>query len=166
MKTLILSLIILSISGFAAASDRYVRIDSPRENDRVDPANPIPVSGSGKGLFEGNVVLRMEDSQGRELARAATTMRRDDIAAEGTWQTRITIPPPVPTEIRLIAFSPSPKEGDAAITSKPVVLKTTGPELENIRWQLDQYLGDLGEMTPVLPEGRGEKGPTRCGPHP
>ncbi len=76
MKTLILSIIIVCVSGFAAASDRHVRIDTPGENDSVDPA----------------------------------------------------------------------------ITSKPVVLKTTGPELENIRWQLDQYLGDLGEMTPVLPE--------------
>jgi heat shock protein HslJ len=76
MKTLVLSIIIVCLSGFAAASDRHVGIDIPGENDSVEPA----------------------------------------------------------------------------ITSRPGVLKTTGPELENIRWQLDQYLGDLGEMTPVLPE--------------
>lgn len=152
MNAFILSIIIMPLSGIAAASDRFVRIDTPSELDRVDPAKPIPVSGSGKGLFEGNVVIRIEDSDGRQLAQVATTMRRDDIAAEGTWQTRIMIPPPVPTEVRLIAFSPSPKEGDAAITSKPVLLRTTGPELEDIDWQLHQYLGEAGEMMPVLPE--------------
>jgi heat shock protein HslJ len=79
-------------------------------------------------------------------------MRRDDITAEGAWRTQITIPQPAPTKIRFIAFSPPPKEGDAAIMSNPVLLKTTGPGLENISWQLHQYLDESGEMTTVLPE--------------
>jgi heat shock protein HslJ len=152
MKTFILAILIMSTGGYAAASDRYIQIDTPGENDSVDPAKPIPVSGSGKGLFEGNVVVRIEDMEGRKLAQVATTVRRDDIAAEGPWQTQITLPKPVPTEIRLIAFSPSPKEGDTAITSNPVSLKTTGSGLENIDWQLQRYLGESGEMTQVLPK--------------
>jgi heat shock protein HslJ len=79
-------------------------------------------------------------------------MKRDHIAAAGTWQTRITLPQPAPADIRLIAFSPSPKEGDAAITSQPVLLKTSGHGLEAIDWQLHQYRGDSGELTQVLPE--------------
>jgi heat shock protein HslJ len=152
MKTFILSIIIMSVSGFAAASDRYIRIDTPGENDSVDPAKPMPVSGSGKGLYEGNVVVRIEGIDGKKLAQVVTTMRRDDIAAAGTWRTQITIPRSAPAEIRLIAFSPSPKEGDAAIASQPVLLKTTGHGLEKIDWQLHQYLGASGELTPVLPE--------------
>jgi hypothetical protein len=126
MNKFILSIIILSVSGFAAASDQFIRITTPGENDSVDFTRPIPVSGSGKGLFEGNMVLRIEDLEGRQLAQAVTTMQRHDIAAEGRWQTRITLPQPAPQNIRLIAFSPSPKEGDAAITSAPVLLGATG----------------------------------------
>jgi heat shock protein HslJ len=152
MKTFMLAIILMSCSGFAAAEDRYIRIDTPSESDSIDPTKPIPVSGSGKGLFEGNVVVRIEDMEGRTLAQVPTTMRREDIAAEGPWQTQITIPATAPDEIRLIAFSPSPKEDDTAITSKPIVLKTTGPRPENIDWQLRQYLSETGEMTPVLPK--------------
>jgi heat shock protein HslJ len=152
MKTFILSVIIMSVGGFAAAADRYLRIDSPGVNDSVDPARPVSVSGSGKGLFDGNVVVRIERIDGGELAQVVTTMRRDDIAAAGTWQTRITLPQPVPTDIRLIAFSPSPKEGDAAITSQPVLLKTIGHGLEEIDWQLHEYLGEADELTQVLPD--------------
>ena len=152
MKSLILTVLITSIGGFATAADRYLRIATPGEHDVIDVSKPIMVSGSGKGLFEGNVVVRVEDLEGRELVQVPTTMRRDDIAAEGTWQTQITIPLVAPTEIRLIAFSPSPKEGDAAITSEPVLLKTTGPGLEGIDWRLTHYSGESGEMASVLLE--------------
>lgn len=152
MKTFILSVIIMAVSGFAAAADRYLRIDTPGDNDSIDPARPVSVSGSGKGLFEGNVVVRIEGIDGSKLVQVATTLQRDDIAAAGTWQTRITLPRPAPADIRLIAFSPSPKEGDAAITSQAVLLKTTGHGLEGIDWQLHQYRGEAGELTQVLPE--------------
>jgi heat shock protein HslJ len=152
MKAFILVMLMLSISGFTAAADRYISIHSPGENDSIDPGGPIAVSGAGKGLFEGNVVVRIEDMDGRQLAQVATTMQRDDIAAAGPWQTEITLSAPAPAAIRLIAFSPSPMEGDAAITSKPVLLRTTGHGLENVDWQLRQYLGEAGEMTQVLPE--------------
>jgi len=152
MKAFILVMLVMASSGFTAASDRYISIHSPGENDSIDPGRPIAVSGSGKGLFEGNVVVRIEDMDGRQLAQVATTMQRDDIAAAGPWQAEITLSEPAPAAIRLIAFSPSPQEGDAAITSKPVLLRTTGHGLENVDWQLRQYLGESGEMTQVLPE--------------
>jgi len=152
MKAFILVMLMMTISGFTAASDHYISIHSPGENDSIDPGSPIAVSGSGKGLFEGNVVVQIEDMDGRQLARVATTMKHDDIAAAGTWQTEIVLPEPAPAAIRLIAFSPSPQEGDAAITSKPVLLRTTGHGLENVDWQLRQYRGESGEMALVLPE--------------
>lgn len=96
------------------------------DNDSVDPGKSLSVSGSGKGLYEGNVVVRIEGVDGRKLAQAVTTMRRDVIAAAGTWRTQITIPRSAPADIRLIAFSPSPKEGYAGIESQPVLLNTTG----------------------------------------
>lgn len=152
MRMLILSIIAMSIGEFADSSERYIRIDSPGDNDRINPAQPIAVTGSGKGLFEGNVVVRMEDVRGRVLAQVPTTMRRSNIAAEGTWGTRVTLPQSPPTRIRLIAYSPSPKEGDAAITSKPLVLRTTRTKLESSYWQLRSYQDESGEMALVPPE--------------
>ena len=152
MKTFILTILIMSISGFTAASDRYIRIDTHSNYKSIDSTKPIVVSGSGKALFEGNVVIRIEDMVGNKLVQVATTLKSDEIRGEGQWQTEITLPDSAPNEIKLIAFSPSPKEGDATIESKPVLLKTTGEGPENINWQLQQIYGESVEMISVLPE--------------
>jgi len=135
------------------ASDRYIKIISPVGNSVIDPDSPVIVSGTGKGLFEGNVVIRFEDPDGNLLVQEPTTMQRQDIAAEGEWQTSISLPRPVPVSVRLIAFSPSPKEGEAAITSALVSLVTsreTGPALEDTRWKLSEYLNESGALQPAI----------------
>jgi heat shock protein HslJ len=138
MSRFVLSIIILFFYGVAMASDRYINIVTPDGNSMIDPAAPVTVSGTGKGLFEGNVVIRFEDLDGKLLVQEPTTMQSQDIAAAGEWQTSISLPRSVPESVRLIAFSPSPKDGEAAITSAPVMLVTsgeTGPSLENTSWQ-------------------------------
>jgi heat shock protein HslJ len=52
-----------------------------------------------------------------------------------------------------MASSPSPKDGEAAITSAPVLLVTsrgTGPTLEDTRWKLSEYLNESGDLQPVI----------------
>ena len=54
-----------------------------------------------------------------------------------------------------MASSPSPKDGEAAITSAPVLLVTsreTGPTLEDTRWKLSEYLNESGDLQPVIPD--------------
>lgn len=155
MRTLRLFILLLLFSSTGMAADRYIIIDKPAEHARVDPAQPLLVSGSGRGLFEGNVVVRVEDAAGRQLLQVPTTMKRDHIAAAGEWQVSITLPRPVPGTIRLTAFSPSPKEGDAAISSRSIMLSTqplsdnqTG--LEAPDWRLSRYLDVSGKVIPVL----------------
>ena len=58
------------------AAERYINIATPVEHERVDPAEPLLVSGTGRGLFEGNVVVRIEDVAGELLLQMPTTMRR------------------------------------------------------------------------------------------
>ena len=138
MNRFVLSITMLFFFGTAVAADRYINIVSPDGNAAIDPDSPVAVSGTGKGLFEGNVVIRFEDLDGKLLVQEPTTMQRQDIAAAGGWQTSISLPRPVPESVRLVAFSPSPKDGEAAITSAPVLLVTsreTGPTLENTSWQ-------------------------------
>lgn len=66
----------------------------------------------------------------------------------------MTLPSPLPGTIRLSAYSPSPKEGDPAISSRTIML-TTGPAqhqsgLQGQDWQLARYLDASGKMMPVL----------------
>ena len=155
MSRFVLSIIMLFFYGIAMASDRYINIVTPDGSSMIDPAAPVTVSGTGKGLFEGNVVIRFEDLDGKLLVQEPTTMQRQDIAAAGEWQTSISLPRSVPESVRLIAFSPSPKDGDAAVTSAPVVLVTsgeTGPALEDTRWKLGEYLNESGDLQPVIPD--------------
>jgi len=155
MRTLRLVILLLLFSSTGMAADRYIIIDKPAEHARVDPAQPLLVSGTGRGLFEGNVVVRVEDAAGRQLLQVPTTMKRDHIAAAGEWQVSITLPRPVPGTIRLTAFSPSPKEGDAAISSRSIILTTQPPSanqtgLEAPDWRLSRYHDESGKMIPVL----------------
>jgi hypothetical protein len=103
----------------------YVRITSPVEGGGFDASGPLIVAGTGRGLFEGNVVVRVEDAEGRQLALVPTILDAPDIAAAGAWRASIPLARPVPSEIRVVAFSPSPVEGEAAIESAPVTLSKT-----------------------------------------
>lgn len=153
MNRFVISIILLSFIGTASASDRYIKIISPKENATIDPDRPVTVSGTGKGLFEGNVVIRFEATDGKLLVQEPTTMHAEDVAAAGEWQTSITLPGPVPESVRLIAFSPSPKDGEAAISSTPVLLATGGtsaPSLEDFRWKLNEYRNESGDWQPVI----------------
>ena len=155
MNRFVLSIMLLFFFGTAMASDRYINIISPHGNAMIDPDSPVTVSGTGRGMFEGNVVIRFEDLDGNLLVQKPTTMHRDDIAAAGEWQTSVSLPRSVPKSVRLIAFSPSPKEGDAAITSTPVMLVTdtaARQTLEGVRWRLSEYLGESGELQSVIPD--------------
>ena len=122
MNRLVILITLLFFLGPAMAADRYIKIISPSGNSMIDPGKPVIVSGTGKGLFEGNVVLRFETADGRLLIQMPTTMHTDDIGAAGEWQKSVLLPRPVPETLRLIAFSPSPKDGEAAISSNPVML--------------------------------------------
>lgn len=155
MYNMSLFVFLFLFSGFSMAADRYINITTPVEYDFVDPCRPLLVSGTGRGLFEGNVVVRIEDPAGEQLLQAPTTMKRGHIAAEGEWQISITLPSPLPETIRLSAFSPSPKEGDPAITSRSILLTTqaqTQSGLDSMDWRLSRYRDASGKMLPVIPD--------------
>ena len=61
MNRFVLSILLLFFLGTSMASDRYLKIVSPDGRTVLDPDSPVTVSGTGKGLFEGNVVIRFEN---------------------------------------------------------------------------------------------------------
>jgi heat shock protein HslJ len=144
-------IVLLLFGGSGMAADQYIHIASPVDGDIVDPVQPLLVSGTGRGLFEGNVVVRIEDPAGKQLLQVPTTLKRNHIADAGQWQVSIMLPAPVPATIRLLAYSPSPKEGDPAITSRAMMLTTQQQSgLEDSDWLLGRYRDVSGQMTDVL----------------
>jgi hypothetical protein len=69
------SILLLSFFATAMASDRYINIVSPEVNATIDPDTPVTVSGTGRGMFEGNVVVRFEDLAALELGRRVEAVR-------------------------------------------------------------------------------------------
>ena len=95
MYSIVIFVMLFLFSAASLAADRYIKIATPVEQDIVDPTLPLLVNGTGRGLFEGNVVVRIEDPAGAQLVQIPTTMKRGDIAAEGEWQISIKLPKPV-----------------------------------------------------------------------
>jgi heat shock protein HslJ len=156
MYKLRLFLLFCFCSGVSMAADRYINILTPASNDIVEPGQSLLVRGTGRGLFEGNVVVRITDAGGGEpLLQQPTTMKLDDIAAAGKWQIHVTLPQSLPDTLVLSAFSPSPKEGDASINSNELTLMTkVAPSLEGPGWKLDRYRDASGQLIPVLQDTR------------
>ncbi len=143
--------------GRTPAVEPYLLIDEPAEGAIVDTADPIPVSGRGGGLPEGNVVVQAIDSEGRVLAEEATTLEGRDVASggEGTWSLQLDVQAPGGTAGRLVAFSPSPVDGSNVATAIVGVTfgeEEQGPSLEGPTWVLDGTIRGT-EITAVFNNG-------------
>jgi len=150
-----LYMLIFLFAGVSMAADRYIDIATPTTHEIVVPGQSLLVSGTGRGMYEGNVVVRIEDTDGEMLLQVPTTMTRSDIAAEGQWQISITLPKPLPDTLILSAFSPSPREGDAAISSPSITLATGEiSALQGPDWKLRRYRDASGAMIQVLDDTR------------
>ncbi len=93
-----------------------IRIDSPLPG-AVLPATFI-VSGWGRNLFEGNVVVRAFNAQRVLLAEKATVLQGPNVGTggEGTWSVQLTVNTPPGTQGIIEASSPQPTPARAAAT--------------------------------------------------
>ena len=139
-----------------SAASAYIRIVAPANSAAVDTAQPITVSGMGAGLFEGNVVVQVVDAAGEPLAMQPTTLQSPDAGTggEGPWSLEVSLSVNVPTEAKIVAFSPSPKDGEdwlardeIAITLQPA--KIANASLENTPWLLRTF-SQAEEYNPLL----------------
>jgi hypothetical protein len=93
-----------------------IRIDSPLPG-AVLPATFV-VSGWGRNLFEGNVVVRAYNAQRVLLAEKATVLQGPNVGTggEGTWSVQLTVNTPPGTQGIIEATSPQPTPAKAAVT--------------------------------------------------
>jgi heat shock protein HslJ len=143
--------LIIMVSGCTQTPAKYLTINVPANLSVIKADQDLLVQGEGKGLYENNVVIKIEDLSGNALMQVPTTMKTDKIGGSGQWEKNISLSRPVPAKIKITSFSPSPKDGEAAINSQSIVLTIDNPLLKT-QWQLEQYLQPLGQLTGVLPK--------------
>ncbi|MBZ0286250.1 MAG: Gmad2 immunoglobulin-like domain-containing protein [Anaerolineae bacterium] len=70
--------------------DHAVNITSPEPNASV-AVSTFTVSGTGKGLFENNVVVEVLDAEGTQVFMQPTTMVSEEVGGAGEWSLDVTI---------------------------------------------------------------------------
>lgn len=95
-----------SVRFNGSPGESWVAIDYPTEGAFL-PAT-FTVSGRGKGLFEGNVVVQARDLSGRVLYQQTTTLQGSNVGTggEGAWSLQMTINESI--DGRIVATSSSP----------------------------------------------------------
>jgi uncharacterized lipoprotein YbaY/heat shock protein HslJ len=88
-----------------------IKIDQPKDGAVLDTALPVTVSGTGRGLFENNVVVEVLDSSGNVIVQEPTTMQTEEVGGAGTWSIDIRIPAGDGEKGTIHAFSTSPQDG-------------------------------------------------------
>jgi len=147
-KFFIASLIML-LSSCTPNPARYLTINAPADLSIIKSDQALVIQGEGKGLFENNVVIKIENLSGNTLMQVPTTMKTEEIGGSGQWKKNITLTRPVPATIKITTFSPSPKEGGAAINSQSILLTIANPFIKT-QWQLEQYMEPSGQLAAVL----------------
>jgi heat shock protein HslJ/uncharacterized lipoprotein YbaY len=101
----------------------YIQIDQPIQGATLDLSSPIMVSGIGRGLFEGNVMLQARDAGGNVLAEQPTSIQSPDAGTggEGPWSAQLSVQVPPGTTGQIVAFSTSPVDGSTTAATQVAV---------------------------------------------
>ncbi len=143
--------LVLLLSACTQNPAKYLTINAPADLSNITLDQALVIQGEGKGLYENNVVIKIEDLRGNTLMQVPTTMKTEEIGGSGQWTKNITLHGPLPSSIKITTFSPSPKDGDVAINSKPIILTIANPFLKT-QWQLEQYKEPSGPLSAILPK--------------
>ena len=146
--------------GEALPTGSEITIDQPKNGDVLDTNLPVTVAGTGRGLFENNVVVEALDSSGNVIVQEPTTMQTEEVGGAGTWSIEIRIPAGNDEPGTIRAFSTSPVDGsvdaedsvsvtygEAVSTPEPTAEPTAEPPpstnagIEDLLWSLKSLGG-------------------------
>lgn len=96
------------VLGGAGGAPSSIQIEAPAEGAEIDASQPLAVSGTGQGLYEGGVVVQALDGQGRVVAEQITTAVGENVGTggPGTWEASLALPLEASGPGSLRAFSP------------------------------------------------------------
>jgi len=130
----------------------FITIESPENYSGID-GTAFTLSGTGGGLFEGNIVVEVTADE-TVLFSEPTTLDAPDLGDPGTWALDVdlgTLDPATP--ITVTAFSTSPRDG-SIITRDTVLLNansTFAPRFVQINTPAERSDADL---SPLVIEGQ------------
>lgn len=111
----------VDIGGHPAMVNRNIAVYSPIFGQAV--TGSITISGAAR-VFEANVVWRLRDANGREVARGFTTATQGNSPVWGSFQTSVPIPSGLSSPATLEVFWGSPRDGSAQdLVSIPLTLR-------------------------------------------
>jgi hypothetical protein len=113
-------------------SGPMVKISQPLSRTVMSIGEPLAISGIGRALFEGHLMVEVLNNQGEVLAQEPTTVQAEDAGTgeEGPWSVRLPVEIDQGTWGLVYAFSTSPKDGSVvAADAVPVVLGTADTEM-------------------------------------
>lgn len=88
------------------SGEPVLEITSPQDGAALNIAGPVSISGTGEGLFEGGLIVRLLDNTGRVLIEQPTTL-----ASDGTWTIELPVDVPTGTRGTIYAYAISPVDG-------------------------------------------------------
>jgi hypothetical protein len=119
----------IDVLFFQSVREPFIEIDSPVEGSVV-AESPFLVSGRGGGLFEGNVIVNVEDVNGNILLTQFAILQGENvgIGGSGTWELSISLSVFLGTPVHIVAFSTSPEDGSVIANAAVDVIfgETTG----------------------------------------
>lgn len=106
----------------------WIMIHVPEEGLTLDTSGPIHIEGTGAGLFENNVALRIESQDGESLAQASTTLDVMEMGQEGPWQIDMIVDVQESTPARIVAYHASARDGSIVAQDEVEVTLTPASE--------------------------------------
>lgn len=111
-----------------------IHIDSPSPESVLDLRQPVHISGTGRALFEGGLVVQAQDANGAILVELPVTLTGAEVGGAGSWSASLTIPAPGGTRGSLYAFSTSPRDGAIVAADRVAVQYEIGACFPRTEW--------------------------------
>lgn len=91
----------------------FIEIDSPADYSAVD--RTFTLSGTGAGLFEGNIIVEVSQQGGDVLVEDTTVLQAEELGAVGDWSYEVDLSDMLPedeaTQVFVRVYSESPEDG-------------------------------------------------------
>jgi hypothetical protein len=94
-------------------------IEAPAAFETLPASGVATISGTGRGLFEGALIVRALDSEGHVLAEQPVQLQGMDVGAgaPGTWEAELPISTAPGTQGLIYAYTTSPRDGSLLVAA-------------------------------------------------
>jgi hypothetical protein len=99
-----------------------LEITNPQDNAALNTAGPVSIGGTGAGLFEGGLIVRLLDNEGRVLIEQPTTL-----TSAGTWTIDLPVDVQSGTRGIVYAYAISPVDGSVIVADAVNVVYGPAP---------------------------------------